>query len=162
MIGSTDKRNFSEEKVLEELHLLIDTLPAGSAIFHELPVKPEWLCRYYEVEPTNNKAAKLIVGVVLNDLHLTIGEVECELIGFGRGATISPKTSWQDDLRWIWRVTTVGGFLQQQYLDNEGTVIGGASVLKLEGVTYDFRCGRVAKTLFGKRTYRTILYEAYF
>lgn len=153
---------FSEAKVRDELQRLVAGLPRGAASFCQLPEEPEWSCRYYEVKPSNDGAARIVVGVVLNDIHLTIGEVECELIGFGRGGTIVPEGGWLDDLRWIWQVVTAGGFSQRQYFDSKGNVIGGASVLRLNDIDYDFRCGRTAETVFGKRKFRDVLFEPYY
>lgn len=160
-ISLQNTKSSFEVEVVEQLQLLIAALPAGSASLRVLPESPEWSCRYFEVIPANDRAAKLTTGVVLDDLHLAIGEVEREFIGFRRGGTIVPGWTWLDDLRWIWRVVIAGGFSQQQYLDREGNVIGGASILRLEGITYDFRGGRVAETLFGERNCRTVSYEPY-
>ena len=150
---------FNEARVLEELQRLVGNLPIGSASLCALPENPEWSCRYYEVKPSNDKAARLIVGVVLDDMHLTIGEVERELIGFGRGGTPISGASWREEFRWIWDAVVNGGFLQRQTLDSKGRVIGGASRISVNGRDWDFRGGKRAETLFSRPRYRTVAYQ---
>lgn len=94
--ASLNTRTAFEAELVEELRLLIAVLPEGSASLCLLPENPEWSCPYFEVMPANDRAAKLIVGAVLDDIHLTIGEVEREFIGFRRGGIIVPGGSWYE------------------------------------------------------------------
>jgi hypothetical protein len=94
------------------------------------------------------------------DLSLTIGEVEREFVAFHKGGTIVRKATWRDELRWIWQAV-IAGFSQRQSLGSDGNVLGGTSVLSVNGKEFIYRGGRSSETLFGKRRYRTVIYEPY-
>lgn len=149
-------------EVIQELNILVDELPPGTATLRvsRVPQHPEWTEPYFEIIPANPRSASLSGMAIHGDLSLTIGEVEREFVAFHKGGTVVRGAIWRDELRWIWQAV-IAGFSQRQSLGSKGNVLGGASVLAINGKEFVYRGGRRAETLFGKRRYRTVIYEPY-
>jgi hypothetical protein len=115
-----------ETDVIREVEGLFSALPSGTATLHvgRVPGHADWPEPYFEVTPTNSKAARFEGIAVADDLTLIIGEAEREFVGFARGGSIMRGASWQQELRWIWETVLAGGFAQHHYLDSLGKVIG--------------------------------------
>jgi hypothetical protein len=156
-------RSGFETEVIQELEALVAELSPGIATFRlsRVPLHPDWTEPFFEIIPANPRSASLSGVAIHGDLSLTIGEVEREFIAFHKGGNIIRGASWRDELRWIWQAVVVGGFSQRQSLGAKGNVLGGASVLAVNGKEFVYRGGRRAETLFGKRRYRTVIYEPY-
>jgi len=152
-----------ETEVLDEMHGLVSALAPGVANLRvgRIPGHPDWLEPYFEVTPTNQKAARLEGVAVADDLSLVIGEAEREFPGFARGGSIIRGASWQRELRWIWETVIAGGFTQHHYLDSTGNVIGWSAKLLVNGNELVFRNGRRAERLFGESKVRDVTYEPY-
>jgi hypothetical protein len=152
-----------EADFIRELDHLVANLPENVAQLRlsRVPGHPDWPEPFFEVIPTNPRAARIEGTLVIKDLSLTIEEARREFIGFARGGRIWRGASWQEELRWIWQVTVAGGFTQRHYLDSSGKVIGCAAKLTANGKELVFRNGRRAERLLGRSRLRTVTYEPY-
>jgi hypothetical protein len=151
-----------ETEVIQELKSLMAELSSGIATFRvcRVPRHPEWPQPYFEIIPANPSSASLSGIAIHGDLSLTIGEVEREFIAFHKGGTIVRGATWREELRWIWQAV-IAGFSQRQALGADGSVLGDTSVLSINGKEFVYSGGRSAETLFGKRRFRTVIYEPY-
>src|SRR5271165_4671345 len=100
-----------EADLIYEVKCVVAELPAGAAqlrISH-VPGHPEWLEPYFEVVPTNPRAAALKGVAVKTDLNLTIGEAAWrEFVGFARGGTVVKGATWREEFRRIWLAVVRG------------------------------------------------------
>ena len=127
-----------------------------------VPGHPEWLEPYFEVIPTNPRAARLNGVAVKTDLDLTIGEAaRREFVGFARGGTVVKGSTWQEEFRWVWLAVVRGGFTEHIYRNSAGKAIGRATQLSVNGKDVVIRNGRRAERLFGREKAEKITYEAY-
>lgn len=154
-----------ETDVLRELEALVLELRPGATRLRigRVPSHPEWPELYFEVMPTNPKAARFEGIAVGRDLDLTIGHSWREFYGFARGGTIVRGAAWQEEFRWIWQAVIAGGFVERRFLDCRGNVIAWDSKLVVNGKAIVFRNGRREK-LFGRAYTREeiVTYEPYF
>jgi hypothetical protein len=152
-----------EAEVVQELERLVSVLPPGVARLRlgRVPEHPDWPEPYFEVTPTNSKAARLGGIAVVDDLTLIVGEAEREFVGFARGGTIVRGASWNEELGWIWQAVVAGGFTESVYRDSRGKAIGSTTRLLVNGNDLIIRNGRRAETLFGRKKVERIIYEGY-
>jgi hypothetical protein len=153
-----------EADLIRELELFVADLPAGTARLRisRIPGHPELLEPYFEVIPSNPRAAPFKGIVVKTDLDLTIGEVaRHEFIGFARGGTVVRGSTWQEEFRRIWLAVIRGGFTEHIYRDSGGKAIGWATKLEVDGKDLTIRNGRRAERLFGRKSVVRITYEPY-
>jgi hypothetical protein len=161
--NSPNPRPGFETDVIREVEGLFSALPSGTATVHvgRVPGHADWPEPYFEVAPTNSKAARFEGIAVVDDLTLIIGEAEREFVGFARGGSVVRGASWQQELRWIWQTVLAGGFAQHHYLDSRGKVIGWSGTFLVNGYELLFRNGRQTEHLFGRKRVREITYERY-
>jgi hypothetical protein len=152
-----------EADLVHEVEGLVGAMPAGVARLRigRVPGHPEWPEPYFEVLPTNAKAARFEGIAVATDLYLIIGEAEREFCGFARGGTIIRGATWQQELRWLWQTVLAGGFTERLYLDSRGKVVGCVARFVVNGKEVLFRNGRRAERLFGRERVTTVTYEPY-
>ena len=152
-----------EKDLLQEIERLVASLPVRAVQLRigRIPGHPDWPEPYFEVAPTNPKAARFAGMAASSDLNLTIGEAEREFVGFARGGNIVRGASWQDELQWIWKAVTAGGFKQVHYLDSGDKIIGWTAKLFVNGNQLVFRNGRRTERFFGSERRRTVTYEPY-
>ncbi len=153
-----------EADLIRELELLVADLPAGTARLRisRIPGHPELLEPYFEVAPSNPRAAPLKGVVVETDLNLTIGAAAWrEFIAFARGGTVVRGSTWQEEFRRIWLAVIRGGFTEHIYRDSGGKAIGWATTLALDGKDLIIRNGRKAERLLGRERVERITYEPY-
>jgi hypothetical protein len=157
-------RHGFEAELIGEVTRLVADLPTDSARLKisRVPGHPEWPEPYFEVTPTNSKAAPFSGVVVGTDLNLTIGRAAWrEFVGFARGGTVARGSSWQEEFRWIWQAVIRGGFTEHLYLDSEGKTIGWATKLSVNGKDLIIRNGRRTNRLFSREKPERITYESY-
>lgn len=152
-----------ETDIIHEVEGFVSELPYGTATLHigRVPGHADWPEPYFEVSPTNLKAARFEGIAVADDLILIIGEAEREFVGFASGGSILGGASWRQELRWIWETVITGGFTQHHYLDSKGKVIGWSATFLVNGHELLFRNGRQTDRLFGEKQVRKITYEPY-
>jgi len=161
--GSPNPSPGFETDIIREAEGLFSALPPGTATLHvgRVPGHADWPEPYFEVTPTNSKAARFEGVAMADDLTLIIGEAEREFVGFARGGSLVRGTCWQQELRWIWEAVIAGGFTQYHYLDSLGKVIGWSGKFLVNGQELLFRNGRQSERLFGRKRVREITYERY-
>ncbi len=153
-----------ESELISELDRHVADLPDGAARLRmsRVPGHPEWAEPYFEVAPTNPRAAPFKGVLVANDLSLTIGIASLrEFVGFARGGTIIKGASWQEEFGWIWLATVRGGFTENLYRNSQGKVIGWATKLSVNGKDLIIRNGRRSEGLFRPKKVERINYEPY-
>lgn len=152
-----------ETELLQEVQGLVSGLAPGIANLRvgRVPGHPDWSEPYFDVTPTNPKAARLEGIAAADDLTLIIGEAEREFPAFARGGSIVHGASWREELRWIWEAVRAGGFTQHHFLDSHGNLIGWSASFLVNGHNLVFRNGRRAERLFGQSKIRNVTYEPY-
>jgi|SRR5271163_902464 hypothetical protein len=151
-----------EADLIHELEKLVADLPDGTAHLRisRAPGHPEWAEPYFEVIPTNPRAAAFKGVAVKTDLNLTIGAAAWrEFVGFARGGTVVKGATWQEEFRWIWLAVVKGGFTEHIYRDSAGKAIGWATKLSVNGTDLIIRNGRRTEKLFGREKLESITYE---
>jgi hypothetical protein len=153
-----------ESEFMQELQTLAADLPVGVArlVISRVPGHPDWPEPYFELVPTNPKAARLSGCAVVTDLDLTVGEAAWrEFVGFAEGGTVVNGATWQQELRWIWLAIVTGGFTEHVYRDSLGRAIGSTTILDVNKNELLIRNGRRAEKLFGRENVASITYEPY-
>lgn len=152
-----------ESAVVYEITRLVAQLPTDVAqlTFKRVPGHPEWPEPYFEIIPSNPKAAVFKGVAVATDLNLTIGHSWREFYGFARGGTVEHGATWREELRSIWLAVLSGQLTERLSLDSRGYVIGWDSRLIVNGKEIVFRNGRRAEGLFGKERVEIVVYEPY-
>jgi hypothetical protein len=153
-----------ETDLMRELRCLVADLPVDAARLRvtHVPGHPECLEPYFEVIPTNPRAAAFKGVAVKTDLNLTIGAAAWrEFVGFARGGTVVKGATWQEEFRWIWLAVVKGGFTEHIYRDSAGKAIGWATKLSVNGTDLIIRNGRRTEKLFGREKLESITYEPY-
>jgi hypothetical protein len=153
-----------ETDLIHQLECLVGDLPAEAAQLRisRVPGHPEWPEPYFEVTPTNPRAARFKGVVIITDLNLTVGQAAWrEFVGFARGGSVVRGSTWQEEFRWIWLAVVRGGFTENVYRSSQGKAIGWATKLSVNGKDMIIRNGRKAERLFGRERLESITYEAY-
>lgn len=152
-----------EADLVKEVEGLVRQLPSGTACLRigRIPGHPEWPEPYFEITPSNPRAARFAGFGVQTDLQLEIAEAEREFVGFTRGGTVVRGLSWREELRLIWLAVAKGGFAQKIYRDSRGRAIGCSAKLPLDGRVLVLRSGRRAEKLFGRSRVDLVTYEPY-
>jgi hypothetical protein len=153
-----------EASLIAELEGLIADLPTNTANLRigRVPGHPELAEPYFEVTPTNPRAACFKGIVVATDLNITIGQSSFrELIGFARGGTLIEGATWQEEFRWLWYAVTKGGFTEHIYRRSDGKAIGWSTVITINGKDLIIRNGRGVARLFTRKREDSIVYDSY-
>jgi hypothetical protein len=163
MISPNPRPGF-ETELIHELTGIGGDLPENTACLSisRIPGHTGYTEPYFEVVPTNPRAARFSGHAVITDLYLTIGEVSWrEFVGFSRGGQVVRGSTWKEDFRYICLAVFRGGFTEQIYRDSEGNAIGWNTRLSVRGEDLVVRNGHKSRWLFGPQRMDSIKYEPY-
>lgn len=147
--------------LLQELFLQLSPGVAQLKI-GRVPGHAEWPNPYFELTPSNPRAAPLHGTVVESDLNLTIGQhATREFYGFARGGTILKGHSPEQEFRSIWNAIVAGGFTEKLSCRRE-RIIASRATIRVSDIELEFGYREwVMLSIFLKYERRAILYEPY-
>lgn len=139
-------------------------LPPGVAQLRigRVPGHAEWPNPYFELTPSDQRAARFRGTVVESDLSLTVGQrASREFNGFARGGTILKGRSPEEEFRSIWDAIIAGGFTEKLRYRGEKLVRSRTTIRVLD-IELEFGYSEwVLLNIFLKSERRAILYEPY-
>ena len=137
-------------------------LDAGSLMVGRVPGHEEWRNPYFEIVPTNPRAARISGWAAVSDLNITIGQMgDREFIGFGRGATILKDASPREELEAICSAVMKGGFTEHLAFNSRGKLLYSEILITISGTTLSFGVTPWLGIRWPARSIRDITYESY-